>query len=322
MAHNTHLHISRLAKDKETWQQQLLPLDADGHRIDVSSAILSHTVPVGAANQPTLYPNDSCYRFDTKFHGLKSTSHLVNMLCNLHSHPGCELLQRTPGKPSAFRLWSVTFACNKCYATRQSSIPLPMSTSAPGTLKSTATSMYKRPSLKFTKTSGSSYHAINGMENKKARKAAIQANTVLAASTIFPPPKRLRRCDTSRNESGKQCKMRFTVFLSRRDNYFYLSSVGNLEHTYHPRLPMKAIPQSVGHLDESSHQLLHTLYDSNVESSTVSTVMENIHGEEDTFFPRMAFYNFRTKYEALHGITQGITSDMSDVDKTQVKLNE
>lgn len=176
--------------------------------------------------------------------------------------------------------------------------------------------------MKFSKSVGSTYKgAHNG--NKKTRAARRKDIAKRKPPSNKPKAPKKRCCDTSRNEAGQQCKMSFTIFLSTTtDNHFYLSSKGTLAHTYHPPLPMKAISQKIAHLDTTSINLIHTLFNTNASSSAVSKTMEELNGKESARLKPSTLYNYRNKYEAMQDILDGVPLELSDTDKTQARLDQ
>jgi hypothetical protein len=307
MAEQIAANVARLEKKTHAWTQHLLPLH-DGNRLDISSTILCRSIPHDAPDQPIAFPKRSCYRFDTKYYGPESRIDIINMLLNLHSHPGCSLIMRRPGKPSSQRYFSETFSCAKCYA------QAPVSNSF-GTGKAQAN--IKRQSIKQTKSSGTAKVSTDAMLSKKERQliqTAKHSNNLKKSLH--------RRRDSARNSKEETCKMSFTIFLNRADKFYYLSMVGNLQHSFHAPLPMKAIPQNTNALDAHSIGLVHTLFNTNIPSSGVSRVMEEIHGKDDTNFSPMMLYNLRQKHLLSKDTPAGVTTNMSDPEKTQFKLDE
>lgn len=309
MAEQIAANFARLEQKTHKWIQPLLPLH-HGTRLDVSSAILCRSVPTHAPEQPTAYPKRTCYRFDTQYHGTESRNDIIKMILSLHSHPGCSLILRRPGKPSSQRLFSETFSCAKCYA--QASIS---ATYGGGNARANI----KPQSIKKTKSSGTAKVNTDAMLSKKEHRLVQKAKKHIKNRK----PRPLRRCcNSARNNKGETCKMSFTIFLNRSDKLYYLSSVGNLQHSFHAPLPMKAITQNTNTLDVSSIELIHTLFDTNIPSSGVSRVMEEIHGKDDTNFPPAMLYNYRQKHILSKDSHVGVTSNMSDPEKTQAKLDK
>ena len=180
----------------------------------------------------------------------------------------------------------------------------------------------KQQTLKRKKTSGSTHAVVEGMYSHKAR---LELGVV--QSEVDDTPKREtplllnKRMLTKRPENKKTaCPMQIIIYMDN-NGFYYLSTRSSLLHKFHTYVPPEVISRKVADLDDSEAAFLNTLVNLHASHKLITRVFENLKGASfGTFLPKSIYYMNR-KSEELLDLAQGITSDMSDAQKTLKKLD-
>lgn len=293
------------ADNNNEWNQQLFIIHNDKW-LDITSAAMggSSTTPLGAPDQPTMYPKGSVYRFDTKFKGIDKIDEVIRMLHLLDVQPGCAVTIRTSKtKESSTRLGTWMLSCSQ-YRTP------PKNENKYEEEQFTHSNM-KKPSSKHTKTAGTTNTGVVPMFSKTKRQHVASlfdepttVNTQHEHDTATMNPKK-QRCTHSKFADGS-CDMKIIVFLNRRDEYYYLATATSIVHTHHAKLPLKAIPRNGATLSEKEHELLNDLFKCRLKRSQVANVLETVIGKDSTYIDPMTVYNLRNK--SLNLITKSLAT--------------
>ena len=287
----------------------------NGKMVDISSAAHGKlsTTPVGAPDQPTHYPFKSKYRFDTKYKGLESFPDLFSTLSKYQCCPGCNIsITQTPhnSRTSSVRLGNWTIACShNRVANNVDSKFVDGSMKMSGTLAHT---------IKQKKTKGSTYIGVDGMMSKTSRKKLKKNNESqnLDAITTDKGSKSRRSIYVrSARDERSRCQMKLIIFLNRSDNFFYLSTTSDLNHTGHPYIPPNAICRSEKDIDADDKELLRMMYTHNAGKHLICKILERHGNDSGTFLPK-TIYNMNENSKKMIDLTNGITSSMSDAEKT------
>ncbi len=118
------------------------------------------------------------------------------------------------------------------------------------------------------------------------------------------------------------CPMRLTIFLARRDNFFYLANSSSCEHIGHTELPPDAIPLHVKDFDDQQGTFMNLMYENRVDNSTIRKIMKATNGSKKCHFLPKSIYNNAKKFEDVISLMKWTTSDMSDATKTLKKLEK
>jgi hypothetical protein len=105
------------------------------------------------------------------------------------------------------------------------------------------------------------------------------------------------------------------------NGFYYLSSKSSLHHEYHTYIPPEAISRSTADLDDQEQDFMNTLVNLHASHKLITQVFENLKGASfGTFLPKSIYY-MNQKSEQILDLAQGISSDMSDAQKTLKKLD-
>ena len=316
--------LIRSADNNNEWNQQLFIIHNDKW-LDISCAAMgkSSTTPLGAPDQPAKYPYGSVYRLDTKFKGIEKCEEVIRLLRLLDVHPGCAVtIRNTDQRYSSTRLGTWSLYCSQ-YRT-----PPHNTNNKVFDEGNFAQSKVKAPTTKHTNTAGTTNKNVVGMFNKTNRQHVASLND--QPSQCLNHDHQLdnddatqikQRCTHSKFVDGS-CAMKITVFLNTKDEYYYLSTSSTLVHTYHAKLPLKAIPQNGAMLSEKELELLNNLFQCRLPRSQVANVLETVVGKESTHIDPMTVYNLRNKSLNLINKKSGYTGDLTDPSKTLKKLKE
>ena len=247
------------------------------------------------------------------------------MLRLLDVHPGCAVTVRnTDQRYSSTRLGTWSIYCS------QYRKPPHNPTNKEFAEGHYAQTNVKAPTSKHTKTDGTMNKNIVGMFSKSKRQLVASLNDESAPAPCSTHDDhdgnndanqiKLRRTNSKFVEG--QCGMKMTVFLNMKDEYYYLSTTGNLAHTYHAKLPLKAIPRNGAMLSEKELELLNNLFQCRLPRSQVANVLETVVGKESTHIDPMTVYNLRNKSLNLINKKSGYSGDLTDPSKTLKKLKE
>jgi hypothetical protein len=310
------------AENNHQWNQELFIIHNDKW-LDITSAAKggSSSTPLGAPDQPTVYPNGSLYRLDTKFKGIDKSEEVIRMLRLLDVHPGCAVtIRHSTKKQSSTRLGTWRLYCSQYRKP-------PKDTNKEFEEEQFSQSNMKHPTSKHTKTAGTTKIGVVPMFSKTKQKHV--ASLFDEPATVDPQhehdnkttkPKQ-QRCTHSKFGDGS-CDMKIIVFLNRKDEYYYLSTSSTIVHTHHAQLPLKVIPQNGATLSEKEHELLNDLFKCRLKRSQVANVLETVIGKDSTYIDPMTVYNLRTNSLNLINKKSGYSGDLTDPSKTMKKLRE
>ena len=279
-----------------------------------------HT-PLGATDQPTMYPHGSVYMFDKKFKGLDKSEELIRMLRLLDVHPGCAVTIRdSKTHHSSTRLAQWRVQCSQ-YRT-----PPPSDLNSDDEEEIGDNNISKRntkkPSNKHVKTRGTKKKGVVPMFNKTKQDHVASLETTSAKFNDHNQEKKPNQRRTHSKFGHGSCKMTLIIFCNQRDQHYYLSTASTLQHTHHAKLPLKAIPQNGATLTDEEHELLNCLFDCRLKRSEVAKVIETVKGKESTSIDQMTVYNLRKKSLNLINKKSGYSGDLTDPSKTMKKLKE
>ena len=147
------------------------------------------------------------------------------------------------------------------------------------------------PSMKATKSAGTTNKATNAMAARKNRRY-IAGLEPLSNDNENEEAKRHNR-RTSSGKTAVSCKMHIRFFLSRADGYFYLSKFSDMNHDGHIELPNACIPQNESHLSEEDMSMMNHMFNANIPASHISRVIQDIKGKHKTLLKAKTISNMR-----------------------------
>ena len=165
---------------------------------------------------------------------------------------------------------------------------------------------------------------VNGVETMLSRtlqrKVREERNKCPSSASTLKVTKKRRTSTVLSSSLATSCQMKIRYFL-HPNGYWYLASSSTLEHTGHPPLPPSSVSLSSSLLGTEKMEFYYSLYDSGVAPGHASDVMTSMCGKgtNGTFLPK-TILNMNAKTKRMRDLSQGITSDMSDAEKTLVYL--
>jgi len=311
--HDIIAHTDKLSN----WTQTISVIH-DGVSIDISSAANGKlsTIPVGAPNSSQLgLPSGSRYRFDSlQYKGLVQLKSITRLILGPSFCPGCQMMSSHQSPASPHRQGTWEFACSKHRASRIDNTPF----FSPGHM---SMKNIKPQTLKRKKTSGSTHAGVEGMYSHKTRLEMVVQSEVEDTPKREPPLPLHKRMLTKRPENQKTaCPMHIIVFMDY-NGFYYLSTKSSLLHKFHTFVPPEVIPRRLVDLDDREAAFMNTLVNLHASHKLITRIFENLKGASFGTFLHKSIYYMNRKSEELLGLAQGITSDMSDAQKTLKKLD-
>lgn len=271
--------------------------------------------PSAATNQPSTYPRDSVYRLDTNFCGIEKLDDVKNLMRQPECHPGCILILNTKSRPAtSVRIKTLHFVCSQHRGANVDS-----SSFKEGKLGKIN---IKHPTMKAVKTKGTTNRGIVQMAPKNKRKEISQLDSSVNTDPHFGHDEKIGR-RTSSNKTSLPCSMQVIIYLSAVDNFYYLSIHSELNHSNHFEMPLNCIPQNVSNLKSNELELMTTMFNQNISSTTIARVLCSLKGKHNTHINPKTLANIQNKTQnILDSTLLGDIGCMNEADKTLLKLRE
>ena len=172
------------------------------------------------------------------------------------------------------------------------------------------------PSMKSTKSAGTTNKDTVAMAAKKDRPFLARLGKSGDESKNAPKPTNRR---TTSGKTDVPCTMHIRIFLSRADDYFYLSKSSDMTHIGHIEVPNACIPQNESSLTEEDRSMVNSMFACDISASHISRLISE---RNNTYLKAKTILNMRVKAMNVIDSSIGITTDMNDADKTLKKLQE